>query len=137
MRNPLDELPDSAVYDVLQPLLEQVLARFAARGQGPREAAAYFVLRCGAPIRPHLLRFYRELSAPATADCPENETSREPQGERVDELAYHLAERAGFRGEPSHFWAEAERLIASRAVRAGACDRPPAGPPQVNTSETI
>ena len=134
----MDDTLDSSVYDVLRPLLASVLERFRARGQGALNAAAYLLVRCGPAVRPYLLRFYAEsavtgvamgdASVSASPSCAGIEdqaidvVSVEERGvgescvgaNAVAELAYLLAEEAGFRGEPAQFWRQAEQLIARK-----------------------
>ena len=134
----MDDTLDSFIYDALRPLLASVLERFRVRGQGASNAAAYLLVRCGPAVRPYLLRFYAERAAtgagmgdasvsasPSCAGIEDqgiNAVSVEDRGvgescvgaNAVAELAYLLAEEAGFQGEPAQFWRQAEQLIARK-----------------------
>ena len=129
----MDDILDSFIYDALRPLLASVLERFRARGQGASNAAAYLLVRCGPAVRPYLLRFYAESAATGAGmgDTPASASPScagiEDQGidavsvgesgvgaNAVAELAYLLAEEAGFQGEPAQFWRQAEQLIARK-----------------------
>ena len=114
----MDQSPDSDSYIRLRPLLLAMLACFRARGQGMADLAAFATARLGTSIGPYLLRFVRESMTEQKE--PATEPRFEQAAPRVDQLAFLLAEQAGFSAAPACYWAQAEQQMA---VGRGGRDR--------------